>query len=105
MRRYTLLYIIYSLLFIIVGCKPKAEVPSQFIEANAEADIYPDYKDVVVPPNIAALNFIVHDSTATAYVAQLKGKEQELLAGASEDGVIRMDTTEWRALLTARSLR
>lgn len=101
MRRYTLLYIIYSLLFIIVGCKPKAEVPSQFIEANAEADIYPDYKDVVVPPNIAALNFIVHDSTATAYVAQLKGKEQELLAGASEDGVIRMDTTEWRALLTA----
>ena len=101
MRRYTLLYIIYSLLFIIVGCKPKAEVPSQFIEANAEADIYPDYKDVVVPPNIAALNFIVHDSTATAYVVQLKGKEQELLAGASEDGVIRMDTTEWRALLTA----
>ena len=101
MRRYTLLHIIYSLLFIIVGCKPKAEVPSQFIEANAEADIYPDYKDVVVPPNIAALNFIVHDSTATAYVAQLKGKEQELLAGASEDGVIRMDTTEWRALLTA----
>lgn len=101
MRRYTLLHIIYSLLFIIVGCKPKAEVPSQFIEANAEADIYPDYKDVVVPPNIAALNFIVHDSTATAYVVQLKGKEQELLAGASEDGVIRMDTTEWRALLTA----
>lgn len=101
MRRYTLLHIIYSLLFIIVGCKPKAEVPPQFIEANAEADIYPDYKDVVVPPNIAALNFVVHDSTATAYVVQLKGKEQELLAGASEDGVIRMDTTEWRALLTA----
>ena len=101
MKRYTLLYILYSLLFIVVGCKPKAELPSQFVEADAEAQIYPDYKDIMVPPNIAPLNFIVRDSAATVFVAQLQGGGQEVLAAASEDGVIRMDTTAWRSLLVA----
>ena len=101
MKRYTLLYIIWATLTLLVACKPKAEVPAQFAEANTEARIYPDYTDIVVPPNIAPLNFKVRDSLATAYVAQLKGNGQELLAAASEDGVIKMDTTEWRALLTA----
>ena len=100
MRRYTL-YIIYSLLFVIVACQPKAEVPDQFAEVEAEAQIYPDYTDIVVPPNIAPLNFIVRDSLATAFVAQLQGGGQELLAAAAEDGVVKMDSTEWRALLNA----
>ena len=100
MRR-QILYILCSLLFILVGCKQKAELPSQFAEANAEAKIYPDYKDVVVPPNIAPLNFIVSDSAATAFVAHLEGGGKELLAAASENGVIKMDSTEWRALLEA----
>ena len=100
MRRH-ILYFIYSILFIVSACKPKAEVPSQFAEADAEAQIYPDYKDIVVPPNIAPLNFIVHDSVATAFVAQLQGGGQEVLAAASEDGIIKMDTTAWRSLLDA----
>ena len=62
-----------GILAVVVGCKPKAEVPTQFAEAETEVNIYPDYKDVVVPPNIAPLNFIVRDSTATAYVVQFKG--------------------------------
>lgn len=100
MRRH-ILYFIYSILFIVSACKPKAEVPSQFAEADAEAQIYPDYKDIVVPPNIAPLNFIVHDSVATAFVAQLQGGGQEVLAATSEDGIIKMDTTAWRSLLDA----
>lgn len=100
MKRYTLyIYIIATVL--LVACKPKAEVPSQYIEAETEAQIYPDYKDVVVPPNIAPLNFMVRDSLATAYVAQLQGGGQEVLAAAAGNGVVKMDTTEWRALLTA----
>ncbi len=95
-------YILYIItLAAIIGCKPKAEVPSQFAETETEARIYPDYTDIVVPPNIAPLNFIVRDSLATAYVAQLQGAGQELLAAAAENGIIKMDTTAWRALLAA----
>ena len=101
MKRH-ILYNVYCLLIIvIVGCKPKAEVPAQFTEIDEVASVYPDYIDVVVPPNIAPLNFIVRDSLATAYAIQLQGGGQELLAAATEDGIVKMDTTEWRALLTA----
>ncbi len=102
MKHYTLyIYIYYCLLLVVVGCKPKAEVPSQFSAIETEASIYPDYKDIVVPPNIAPLNFIVRDSLATAYVAQLQGGGHELLAAASDNGIVQMDTVEWRALLNA----
>ncbi len=88
-----------GILAVVVGCKPKAEVPAQFAEADIEVNIYPDYKDVVVPPNIAPLNFIVRDSTATAYVVQFKGNGKELLTAAADDAIVEIDTTEWRSLL------
>jgi len=99
MRRYT--FIISCLVFIVVGCKQKAEMPTQFAEVDTLAQIYPDYMDVVVPPNIAPLNFIVRDSAATAFVARLQGNGKEVLAAGSENAVIKLDTAEWRALLTA----
>ena len=38
MRRH-ILYIVYCILFItIIGCQPKAELPSQFAESNTEAE-------------------------------------------------------------------
>lgn len=101
MKHYTLYICIIAATYVLSACKPKAEVPSAFSEVEAGAVIYPDYKDVVVPPNIAPLNFIVKDSLATAFVAKLSGGGEELLASASTDGVVKLDTTRWRSLLTA----
>ncbi len=88
-------------MMMLFGCKPKAEVPSQYAEASTEVNIYPDYKDVVVPPNIAPLNFIVCDSAGTEFVAHFKGGEAELIAAASKDAKVQMDSTEWRSLLVS----
>lgn len=101
MRRYSLYIICSTLLLIVIGCRPKAEVPEQFAEADTEVGIYPDYKDVVVPPNIAPLNFMVSDSAGAAYVAHLQGGGQQLLSAAGEDGVVQLDSAQWRSLLTA----
>ena len=101
MRQHTLFIIFCFLIIAVLGCKPKAEVPSQFTEANTEASIYPDYTDIVIPPNIAPLNFIVRDSLATAFSCLLRGGGQELFAAATEDGIVKMDSIEWRALLNA----
>lgn len=98
--RYTLLYILAAVL--MAGCTgPKAEVPGQFTEVDGKAVIYPDYTDVTIPVNIAPLNFIVRDSLAQAFVAQLQGGGQQLLAAAGQDGAILLDTLQWRTLLTA----
>lgn len=98
--RHTLFIYLIAATLLLSGCQPKAEVPSQFAEANTEASIYPDYKDIVIPPNIAPLNFLVKDSIATAYVAHLHSSKTQMTAAASENGTIRLDSIEWRTLLT-----
>lgn len=87
-------------LMCLAACQQKAVMPSQFTELEGEATIYPDYKGVVIPPNIAPLNFMLKDTLAIAVVAHLQGGGEELLAGG-KGLTVTMDTTEWRALLQA----
>ena len=49
-------------------CTP--HVPDTYTETVRQPDIYPDYRDVTVPPNIAPLHFTV-DETADAYVTRI----------------------------------
>lgn len=93
---------IATIAVLLAACgKPAAQVPAQCSQLEEKANIYPDYTDIVVPPNIAPLNFIVRDSLADGFVTQLQGKDVELLASAGQDGVIQMDMAEWKELLAA----
>ena len=51
------------------ACSP--QMPDAYTESQDAPDIYPDYTDVTVPPNIAPLRFIV-DEKADAYAARIK---------------------------------
>lgn len=97
----SLYIIIYSsIILLLAACgKPTAQVPAQFSLLEEKANIYPDYTDIVVPPNIAPLNFIVRDSLADAFVVHLRGKGKELLSSAGKNGTIQMDVAEWKELL------
>ena len=81
---------------LLTACgKPKAEVPAEYSQLEENADIWPDYTDIIVPPNIAPLNFMVRDGQADAFVAHLQGRGAELLASAGDDGVVQMDMTDY----------
>ena len=93
-------------------------MPTSFSSLEEQADIYPDYRDIVIPPNIAPLNFQLRDSLASDMVVEITscpaegtmGKESTslLVAACEEELTLRLDTTEWRNLLTAhrgKSLR
>lgn len=58
--------------------------------------MYPDYQGTVIPPNIAPLNFMVHDTEASEWVMQAGS----LVCGAHEDGKFDIDTIAWRQLLS-----
>ena len=61
--------------------------------------LFPDYRDVVIPPNIAPLNFQVNQP-AEEIVVQVAGKRgTPLVAAAGEAGKLRFDSLEWRRLL------
>lgn len=97
---YIIIYIVASVL--LMACSTTPTLPTNYTEVAKQAVIYPDYRDVVIPPNIAPLNFQVKDEKASEYVAELKGtKGEAILAAADNEGVIQFDTLEWRQMLTA----
>lgn len=94
-------HLIFTLLLgsLLTACKQEAVVPTDSRPATAALQMYPDYRDVTLPPNIAPLNFMVRNA-ADNYVATFEAKGSQVVAGR-EDGKIEIDTTEWRALTRA----
>lgn len=94
-------YLVFVML--MTACTASPTIPSAFSQVEEPAPIYPDYRDIVVPPNIAPLNFMVQDDAAEACVVGYAPQDDDyqLVVGASRDGVIDIDSAAWRALLTA----
>lgn len=98
--KHPLLLILLALL--LGSCGKTAVLPTQFTEVKEQANIYPDYRDVVIPANIAPLNFQVRDAEADEYVVQIAPGTSEndaILVAADADGIVQIDTLAWRNLL------
>ena len=83
-------------IFLISCTSRPTSIPTTFTELTDSAVIYPDYRDVTVPPNIAPMNFMVRDASATEFVVEMG----DVVTGATEDGKFDIDSTAWRKLLT-----
>lgn len=102
--RFTCLMALCTLL-LATGCvRRSASVPAEYAEEHRHAIAYPDYANVVVPPNIAPLNFVVHEG-AGEYVVRLSSAKgdgkQTLVVAADEDGKVEFPDAEWHKLLSA----
>lgn len=85
---------------LAVACQRQAaQVPAEYEETNRPAVLYPDYTNVVIPPNIAPLNFMLKDTALTAVVARFQGEGDALVVGGDDDAKVEIDTTLWRKLL------
>jgi len=96
--RYIIYYILcFAFAIALTACSSRpSAIPETFAELTDSAVIYPDYRDVIIPPNIAPLNFMVIDSAASEFVAEVG----DIVCGATEDGKFDIDTTAWRRLLS-----
>ena len=93
---------IYSLflLFGLQACQSEIAVPNESKTIEEQAHIYPDYRDIVIPPNIAPLNVQVK-SPGSEFVGCISGNGHQILAGANENGKLQFNPNEWRELLDA----
>ncbi len=78
-----------ALLMLLAACTP---TPHDVKQSNQEVEIYPDYKDVTIPVNIAPLNFVVRGAEA------VEVKAGDLTVNSS-DGNVQFGVGEWRKLL------
>ncbi len=100
----TIPYILSVLMYVIIGmltaCSSKADEPANFTEVGQAASIYPDYKDIIIPPNIAPLNFLVR-TPGEKFVAVLTSSEgKKLSAYASHGSTLQFNAEQWKSLLS-----
>ena len=90
MRKIFLLLLVAALL---AACGPR--VPENFKASNEQPDIYPDYREVTVPVNMAPLTFQMARE-AEQMVARLSAGGEELLLGGDK---IQPSHDDWQRLV------
>ncbi len=85
--------LLLSLVTLIAACTP--QLPENYAESKAQPDIYPDYRDVTVPVNMAPLTFQM-SREAERMVARLTADGEELLL---EGKKIQPGADDWQRLV------
>ncbi|MDH6306002.1 Tol biopolymer transport system component [Parabacteroides sp. PF5-5] len=84
-----------ALLFVFSACSHRPENPKL---TNEQPAIFPDYKEVTVPPNIAPLNFRLEGDIQNCYIT-LNGENGSSFSYSGKNS-IRIKPKEWKKLLT-----
>lgn len=82
------------LLTIFAGCMPS---PQDVVKIDEIAPIYPDYRDVTIPVNIAPLNFMIRDNCQAIWVQGIC--EDKQIVAKSRGNQIKFDICEWKKFL------
>jgi hypothetical protein len=75
-------------------------VPESADAVGQPPRLEPDYTDLVVPPNLAPLNFAIREP-GRSYVVRLSGAHGQPLVVSAADGLVRFPPQQWSALLEA----
>lgn len=84
----------FALFSLLMACN--LSVP-EGKKADVLPTIFPDYRDVTIPPNIAPLNFRVTDASGNVFVRLLAGEKEVLVRGSK--GKISIPRSTWKDLL------
>ena len=82
---------------LVVG-NAAPEPPTEFAVLDRAPTIYPDYRDVTIPPNVAPLNFDVQENAERFVVCVFEDGAEESVATFSGKE-IRFSQRKWRRLL------
>jgi len=82
----------------LVYVSNRPEPVGSFGELDRRPRIEPDYTDAVIPPNIAPLNFVVHEP-GTAYGVRVSSSQGDPIQVLSRKPAIQIDGKPWHALL------
>ena len=72
MKRYIIISCILFTFLLLTSCERHIEVPSASTPTSEKLLIYPDYTNIVIPENIAPLNFMVRNS-GDEFVVAMEG--------------------------------
>ena len=84
-------------IIIALICAACSQIPENAVHVDVLPDIFPDYKDVTIPREIAPLNFYVNDSADCVYVEAVGGSGEKISASGS---YACFDVDDWHELIS-----
>jgi hypothetical protein len=89
------IYLFLAIILTLATACNKATVPATYESANKEVHIYPDYKEVTVPVNIAPLHFEI-DNTGDEFVTRISYDGGEWVSSGT---AATPDEETWRTMV------
>lgn len=83
---------------IVSSCSDR--LPETFTENNNIPAIFPDYTELVIPPNIAPLNFRIKEQ-GEEFAVHISSKNGSKIVIAGKNPVIQINNTDWKELLNS----
>ena len=98
MKRISTYIFIDIAVLTLAACSRTAMVPESSSPVKEQAEIFPDYRDIIIPPNIAPLNIQVN-SAGSNFAGTITAGSETIIAESGENGKLFWNPEEWRALL------
>lgn len=96
--RYISCFILLAVLFAACGTR-HPEVPASYTSIDSKPSISPDYVDVVVPPNIAPLNYMIDEEGVEDCVARYSFGSTSMTFGQGKEVIV--EESDWKEMLKA----
>lgn len=93
---YTLLLVASQL--ILYGCKKNHIIPQEYTYAQDSLIIFPDYQNIIIPSNIAPLNFQIKNEGKNI-LAEISAGNKTIVISENSDHEIIFKEKEWKELL------
>jgi hypothetical protein len=94
MKNYIHIWFAFTLI-VLVSCHSKIENSKEIKRLPV---IFPDYTGIVIPPNIAALNFTINEP-GTEFEARIFAKNNQQIVIRSTNPAIRINLNDWHEML------
>ena len=90
------LFLLFAIFLTLMSCKQTAFPTGESVQVQPKID--PDYQGLVIPFNMAPLNFTIQEA-GQAYAVRLSGDKGDAVEIISSSALIQFPLIEWRNLL------
>jgi dipeptidyl aminopeptidase/acylaminoacyl peptidase len=91
----------YIILFIFIGFLTACNnLPKESAESAKSPNIFPDYTDLTIPPNIAPLNFLIKEP-GEKFEVRISSKAGKEILISGNDPSIQIGISQWKRMISS----
>jgi hypothetical protein len=92
--------LIFVTIFILININQNADTPTHSIEIKKMPEIDPDYSNIIIPANIAPMNFYINEP-GSQYLVKIVASNGMAIKISSKNGKVIIPERKWKKLLAA----